>query len=74
MCAEKFEGNLQDAFELQDKITENVVGAIAPRLVDAEVERVKRKPPESWDAYDYYLRGLSLYAQRTGEANETALP
>jgi adenylate cyclase len=74
LWADKFEGQLQDAFELQDKITVSVVGAIAPRLIDAEVERAKRKPPESWDAYDYYLRGLALYAQRTAEANEQALP
>ena len=74
LWADKFEGQLQDAFELQDKITVSVVGAIAPRLIEAEVERAKRKPPESWDAYDYYLRGLALYAQRTAEANEQALP
>jgi TolB-like protein/tetratricopeptide (TPR) repeat protein len=74
LWAEKFEGQLQDAFELQDKITVSVVGAIAPRLIEAEVERAKRKPPESWDAYDYYLRGLAFYAQRTAEANEQALP
>ena len=52
----------------------SVVGAIAPRLIAAEVERAKRKPPESWDAYDYYLRGIALYAQRNAEANEQALP
>jgi class 3 adenylate cyclase/tetratricopeptide (TPR) repeat protein len=74
LWADKFEGELQDAFELQDKITVSVVGAIAPRLIEAEVERAKRKPPESWDAYDHYLRGLALYAQRTAEANEQALP
>lgn len=74
LWGDKFEGQLQDIFELQDGITERVVGAIAPRLVDAEVERVKRKPPESWDAYDYYLRGLFFYAQHTGPTNEQALP
>src|SRR5262249_1893766 len=74
LWADKFEGPLQDAFELQDKITVSVVGAIAPRLIEAEVDRAKRKPPESWDAYDYYLRGLALYAQRTVETNDQALP
>ena len=74
LWADKFEGELQDAFDLQDKVTVSVVGAIAPRLIDAEVERAKRKPPDSWDAYDYYLRGLALYAQRNAEANEQALP
>jgi TolB-like protein len=74
LWADKFEGELQDAFELQDKVAISVVGAIAPRLVEAEVERAKRKPPDSWDAYDYYLRGLALYAQHTAEANDQALP
>jgi tetratricopeptide (TPR) repeat protein len=74
LWAEKFEGELQDAFELQDKIAVSVVGAIAPRLLDAEIERAKRKPPESWDAYDYYLRGLALYQQQTAQASEAALP
>ena len=74
LWADKFEGQLQDVFDLQDKITVSVVGAIAPRLIEAEVERAKRKPPESWDAYDYYLRGLAFYAQHTAEANEQALP
>jgi TolB-like protein/class 3 adenylate cyclase len=74
LWADKFEGELQDAFDLQDKVTVSVVGAIAPRLVEAEVERAKRKPPDSWDAYDFYLRGLALYGQRNAEANEQALP
>ncbi|WP_271554531.1 adenylate/guanylate cyclase domain-containing protein [Bradyrhizobium sp. CCBAU 45394] len=74
LWADKFEGQLLDAFDLQDKIAVSVVGAIAPRLLDAEIERAKRKPPESWDAYDYYLRGLALYAQHTAEASEEALP
>ena len=74
LWADKFEGPLQDSFELQDKITVSVVGAIAPRLIEAEVDRAKRKPPESWDAYDYYLRGIALYAQRTIETNDQALP
>jgi adenylate cyclase len=74
LWADKFEGELQDAFDLQDRVTVGVVGAIAPRLVDAEVERARRKPPESWDAYDYYLRGLAFFAQRNIEANAQALP
>lgn len=74
LWAEKFEGELQDAFELQDRIAVSVVGAIAPRLLDAEIERARRKPPESWDAYDYYLRGLALYGQQTALACEAALP
>jgi TolB-like protein/Tfp pilus assembly protein PilF len=59
LWAERFEGALNDIFELQDRITEEVVGAIAPRLEQAEIERAKRKPTDSLDAYDYYLRGMA---------------
>jgi TolB-like protein len=74
LWADKFEGKLENAFELQDQITVSVVGAIAPRLIEAEVERAKRKPPDRWDAYDYNLRGLALYEQRNAKANAEALP
>ncbi len=72
--AERFEGRLHDIFELQDQITESVVGAIAPQLERAEIERAKRKPTESLDAYDYYLRGVAKLHSGTREAIEDALP
>ena len=59
LWAERFESALDDIFELQDQVTEAVVGAIAPQLERAEIERAKRKPTESLDAYDYYLRGMA---------------
>ena len=54
---------LEDIFDLQDQVTESVVGAIAPTLEKAEIERAKRKPTESLDAYDYFLRGMASYYQ-----------
>jgi hypothetical protein len=51
----------------------NVVGAIAPKLQEAEIERAKHKPTESLDAYDYYLRGLAALHRRTREASDEAL-
>jgi hypothetical protein len=60
-------------FELQDKMTASVVGAIAPTLERAEIERIKRKPTESLDAYDCFLRGTSRVYQWTREANDEAL-
>ena len=73
MWADRFDGDLDDVFALQDKITESVVGAIEPSLHRAEIERSKRKPPENIDAYDLYLRSLpNLYAMRPDE-NEQAL-
>ena len=73
LWADKFEGQLQDTFDLQDKVAVSVVGAIAPRLIDAEVDRVKRTPLIEWNAYDHYLKGLALYGQRNAEANSSAL-
>jgi TolB-like protein len=74
LWADRFEGALEDIFDLQDQVTASVVGAIAPRLEQAEMERAKRKPTESLDAYDYYLRGMASYYLRTREAINEALP
>jgi TolB-like protein len=74
LWAERFEGTLDDIFELQDQIAESVVGAIAPQLERAEIERAKRKPTESLDAYDYYLRGTARLHSGTRESIEAALP
>jgi TolB-like protein/Tfp pilus assembly protein PilF len=54
--ADRFEGDLRDVFELQDRITESVVGAIEPQLQRAEIERLKQKPAANLDAYDLLLR------------------
>ncbi|MCG5481359.1 MAG: winged helix-turn-helix domain-containing tetratricopeptide repeat protein [Ensifer alkalisoli] len=74
LWAERFEGTLDDIFELQDQMAESVVGAISPQLERAEIERAKRKPTESLDAYDYYLRGMAKLHSGTHEAIEVALP
>jgi TolB-like protein/Tfp pilus assembly protein PilF len=63
LWADRFDGALEDIFELQDRVTMSVVGAIAPKLEQAEIERAKRKPPENLDAYDYYLRGMANHHQ-----------
>jgi len=73
LSADRFEGNIDDIFDLQDQITASVVGAIAPKLEQAEIERAKRKPTESLDAYDYFLRAMASFYQRSREANENAL-
>src|SRR5262249_53977909 len=53
--------------------TSSVVGAIAPKLEQAEIERSKRKPTESLDAYDYFLRGVAAVHRGTQAANNEAL-
>ena len=72
--ADRIEGTLDDIFELQDQITTNVVGAIAPQLELAEIERAKRKPTGSLDAYDYYLRGMANLHLGSQAAIDEALP
>ena len=55
-------------------MTESVVGAIAPAIEQAEIERAKRKPTESLDAYDHFLRGsASSYSLANQQACEEAL-
>jgi TolB-like protein/class 3 adenylate cyclase len=63
LWADRFDGELEDIFDLQDKVTINVVGAIAPQIERAEIERSKRKPTENLNVYDFYLRGLSANNQ-----------
>jgi len=58
LWAEKYDGSLEDVFELQDRIAEGVVSAIEPSIRRAEIERARRKRPENLDAYDLYLRAL----------------
>jgi tetratricopeptide (TPR) repeat protein len=73
LWADRFDGALEDIFDLQDQITSKVVGAIAPRLEKAEIERAKHKPTENLDAYDYCLRGLAAFHLSTREGIDEAL-
>jgi TolB-like protein len=73
LWSHRFEGGLEDIFDLQDKVTASVVGSLAPKIESAEIERAMRKPTESLDAYDYYLRGMGIYNQWNREAGLEAL-
>jgi TolB-like protein len=73
LWADRFDGALRDIFNLQDEVTASVVGAIAPKLEQAEIDRARRKPTENLDPYDYYLRGFASFHQWTREANVEAL-
>jgi TolB-like protein/DNA-binding winged helix-turn-helix (wHTH) protein len=74
LWAERFEGTLDDVFQLQDTVTAGVVSAIAPQVELAEIERASRKPTESLRAYDYYLRGLTKFHLATRTGLDEALP
>ncbi|HLN49675.1 MAG TPA: adenylate/guanylate cyclase domain-containing protein, partial [Steroidobacteraceae bacterium] len=73
LWADHFDGTLEDVFDLQDQVTIRVVSAIAPRLEQVEIERAKRKPTESLDAYDYFLPGTASLHEGTKEAISEAL-
>src|SRR5436190_7433002 len=71
LWADKFDGDLANVFDLQDQVTTSVVGLIAPKLEQAEMERAKQKATESLDSYDLYLRGMELtYKRSYPEARE----
>jgi TolB-like protein/class 3 adenylate cyclase len=72
--AERYDRTLEDIFALQDELTTSVVAAIEPSLRQAEIERVKRKRPDSLDAYDFLLRALSDVYPAIPERARKALP
>jgi adenylate cyclase len=63
LWADKIDGSLDDVFELQDQVSQSVVGAILPKLWEAEMAMASRKPRSSWNCYDKYLRGNALLFQ-----------
>ncbi|HEX2555081.1 MAG TPA: tetratricopeptide repeat protein [Microvirga sp.] len=71
--ADRFDGDWEDVFELQDRITEGVVGAIEPNVRYAEIERARRKPTANLDAYDLYLRALPSFYKMTAEGLADAI-
>jgi len=73
LWADRFDGDLEDIFALQDHVTASVVGALFPKLEQAEIERIKSKPTENLDAYDHYLRGMAGIHRWSKEGNQQAL-
>lgn len=71
--ADRYDGGLDDIFDLQDEIAASVVGAIEPQIHRAEVERIRHKRPESFDAYDLTLSGLSKMNKLTPKDSADAL-
>jgi TolB-like protein/class 3 adenylate cyclase len=73
LWADRFDGPLDDIFELQDKVTSSVAGAIAPQVERAELDRSLRKPTEHLDAIDLHYRAKSALWSRTRKGTEEAL-
>lgn len=71
--ADRFDGELSDVFDLQDRITSSVIGAIQPSIRSAEVARSRRKRPDSLDAYDLYMQALPHVAMLDRKSNAAGL-
>ena len=68
--ADRYDGALADIFDLQDQITQNVVGAIEPQVLAAERYRVERTPPTSLHAWDHVMRAMPhLWAWAEPDSN-----
>jgi TolB-like protein/class 3 adenylate cyclase len=65
--ADRFDGALDDIFELQDQVASSVAGAIEPKLRQSEIERASRKPTANLTAYDLYLRAFAQSYRYTEE-------
>jgi adenylate cyclase len=73
LWADKFDGDLGDIFDLQDQITDRVVAVVEPSLQKSELERARRKRPDSLGAYDLFLRAVPFTASQSAEEGRIAI-
>jgi adenylate cyclase len=73
LWADRFEGAIEDIFDLQDQVTTSVVGAITPSVERAEIDRAILKSTNNLAAYDHYMRGIANAYQWTNEGTSEAL-
>ena len=71
--ADRYDGKLEDVFELQDQITASVVGELFSNVKAAEIERANRKPTANLDAYDCYWRGFAENWKYTRSSTDAAI-
>ncbi len=71
--AERYDRDVTDIFELQDELTQSIVATLSGRLESADVERVKRKPPNTASVYDYVLRAKLCHHRGTPDDSAEAL-
>jgi adenylate cyclase len=66
--ADRYDGEIEDIFDVQDRMTEAIVGAIQPSIRASEIERARRKRPDSLDAYDCVMRAMPIAWSNDSEA------
>lgn len=74
LWSDRIDGRCDDIFDFQDRVSRQIVGVIAPQVREAEIQRVARKRPENFNAYDYFLRGLDLVYRLKREQFDAAKP
>src|SRR5262249_30814722 len=70
---DRFDGSLEDVFDLQDQVATSVAGVIEPALQAAELRRSVARPTTDLTAYDFYLRALAVFYPPTNERCSEAL-
>ncbi|HEY4469769.1 MAG TPA: tetratricopeptide repeat protein [Stellaceae bacterium] len=70
LWADRFDGSLEDVFELQDKVASSVAGVIEPAVQVAETARSAGRPTDDLTAYDLYLRAYALFLTSTRQVPE----
>jgi TolB-like protein/class 3 adenylate cyclase len=73
LWAERYDGAMEDVFDLQDRITSSIVATITPKMVTAEIARAQAKPTDNLSAYDLYLRAVAGVRDDTESSTSQAL-
>jgi TolB-like protein/class 3 adenylate cyclase len=73
LWADRFDGSMEDVFDLQDQVANSVAGVIEPALQAAEARRSTNRPTSDLTAYDLYLRALQMFSSMTREGFQGAL-
>jgi TolB-like protein/class 3 adenylate cyclase len=73
LWAERYDGVLEDVFDLQDRITSSIVATITPRMMAAEIARAQAKPTDNLSAYDLYLRAIAELRENRESSTSQAL-
>jgi adenylate cyclase len=67
--AERYDRKVEDVFAVQDEVARGIVTTLAAHVNKAEAERARTKPPNSWQAYDYYLRAVEVFGSFSSAHN-----